>query len=415
MNATFGSDARLQASSDAPSDMPQDWLHEEPRAGVAAIGLRNLPQTKAAQKGPVLLVHGASAGSRTFLYPGADQNSGLAGYLREAGWDVWLLDWRSSNLLVPVLIDELKLGDDYFDLDEAELDLEAAVALVKQRTGAARVPVVGHCIGGALVAQLLARGGAQDIGDVVLSTLGLFYATGLDDWLKGNEHFIEEAWWGWRAAQKRKGPASFISPWAALGASAPQFAWPPDFEKAFEAWKQTPLPHCERPFCQRACFMFGMPYRVDEGAMKAIHDGDPPQGLWRQFGRMPLGIYMHVVQNLRRGWAAPFDADDQDESSLDAAALLANRHVTMLTGRENQVWHRDSIDRMNEWLLNEAPSLRDKFTKRVFESFGHQDLLWSSRAAAPGGPYATIADALEKSRQLRHLPVARTTSAAPRA
>ena len=102
-------------------------------------------------------------------------------------------------------------------------------------------------------------------------------------------------------------------------------------------------------------------------------------------------------------------------STLDAAALLANRHVTMITGRENQVWHRDSMDRMNEWLLNEVPSLRDKFCKRVFESFGHQDLLWSSRASAPGGFYATIADALEKGRQLKHLPVARATLEGPRA
>src|SRR5690606_18028854 len=41
-----------------------------------------------------LLVHGASAGSRTFMVP----HGGLIRYLVEQGFDVWTLDWRSSNL-----------------------------------------------------------------------------------------------------------------------------------------------------------------------------------------------------------------------------------------------------------------------------------------------------------------------------
>jgi hypothetical protein len=58
--------------------------------------------------------------------------------------------------------------------------------------------------------------------------------------------------------------------------------------------------------------------------------------------------------------------------------------VTLLTGSENQLWHRDSIDRMHEWLLR---SRAVSVEKRIFDRFGHQDLWWSPRAAERDGVY----------------------------
>jgi hypothetical protein len=56
--------------------------------------------------------------------------------------------------------------------------------------------------------------------------------------------------------------------------------------------------------------------------------------------------------------------------------------VTLITGNENQVWHRDSIDRMYEWLRRELPlSHRPHVRKHVLPLYGHQDLLWGSKAA----------------------------------
>ena len=43
----------------------------------------------------------------------------------------------------------------------------------------------------------------------------------------------------------------------------------------------------------------------------------------------------------------------------------------------NQVWHRDGVDLMHEWLLGAgAPS-----AKRVFAGANIQELLWGARAA----------------------------------
>jgi cholesterol oxidase len=390
------------------------WLDRGLFAAPAAptprfpIGLRQVGGTDKRDKGPVLLVHGASAASHTFLVPPGvrahrDEPRGLAGFLRRRGWDVWLLDWRGSGLLSPLLIDLFQLPPERFTLDEAEHDLDIALREVHRRAREQktplpldRIPVVGHCIGGALVAQAIAnerglpgtqeraeRGPLQGVhdllGNVVLTTLGLFFAAGLDDLVKGNERFLEKVWFEVSAGQA--GPRDFfVSPWVADPRFARHHPWPKSFERAYQEWMRTPLPHdCDNEFCHRSCFLFGMPYRPDD--MRELHDAPRPGGLWWQFGRMPLALYMHCVQNLRRGWAAPWHESDDNVEYLDTAENFQRRAVTLVTGNENQVWHRDSMDRMYEWLWNRLPlEARRLLRKYVLPGYGHQDLYWSANA-----------------------------------
>lgn len=351
------------------------------------IGLKNLPGHHRS-KGPVLLVHGASAASRTFEVSARSSHAGgggdgLAGFLRNRGWDVWLLDWRSSGVLAPILMDDADrpLKPDRFNLDEAQDDLIEALEQVAHATHVeGRIPVVGHCIGGALVAQTVASEPAHKpsrIGNIVLTTLGLFFNSGLDDWVKGNERFLEEVWW--KLNEDNPNGDFFISPWVEDHGFGKRHPWPEQLSRAYDIWKEAPLSHqCNNEFCRRVCFMFGMPYRPTD--MMSIHDEAFPGGLWRQFGRMPLVTYMHCVHNLRRGWAAPWQADDSNTKYL-VAEPFGRRSVTLITGNENQVWHRDSIDRMYEWLRRELPPTQHRqVRKHVLPRYGHQDLYWSERA-----------------------------------
>ena len=52
--------------------------------------------------------------------------------------------------------------------------------------------------------------------------------------------------------------------------------------------------------------------------------------------------------------------------------------VTLITGDLNQLWHRNSIDYMHEWLRRGSSS--EKFQKHVIPGYGHQDLLWGQNA-----------------------------------
>jgi pimeloyl-ACP methyl ester carboxylesterase len=321
-----------------------------------------------AAREPVVLVHGASAWRGTFLEP----NGGLVRYLGR-DFDVWTLDWRCSKIITDPWLDAAP-GDvppaiARMTLEEvAWLELPAAVARITETTG--RLPhVIGHCMGAAAAALSAAHGaiGAPrrfgsgpraPVRSLVLATIGLFFRGGVDTWLRAQERLDAVAQ-----------PTWYLSP------SADR--WPEDYEEVYELWSKTPYPHCERSFCRRISSLLGAPYRPDDIAY--LHDDD--QGLPSQFGAMPLSFLGHCARSVRRGFPPGSYTPDS----------FAGLTVHLLTGNENQLWHRDSIDRMYDWLKREP---RVRVSKRVFERYGHQDLWWSPRSSAPGGVYEYVASRL---------------------
>lgn len=360
----------------------------------------------------VLLVHGASAGSRTFMVA----NGGLIRHLVEREFDVWTLDWRSSNVFAEINPREVRAlaqadlrrqspGRHYwqcFNLDEAaRLDLRFALATIGRwlRASEATAPVIrlfGHCVGGALVAQALSAGHLTEagatyvLGPVVMCTLGLFYRVGLEGWLKGNEFLLEELTAARSGFPDPEHPV--ISPLV-----SDVHRWPKLLEQAFQNWRTTPFApngwgHVTGDeFIERMAFMYGMPYHA-----KRLSPAMNPHALRLQFGDMPLGIYMHCVRNLRVGYATRFDATPDhhyvspEHVVRDGSPVVP---ITLITGAENQVWHRDSIDRTHEWLVNQTnPSARSRLRKVVFQGYAHQDLLWADES--PKTVYPEIASGL---------------------
>jgi len=343
---------------------------------------------------PVLLVHGASAGSRTFLAP----KGGLVKRLLNENWDVWTLDWRSSNLYGelnrpprrPKTQAEANTLLESQSLDAAvKQDLVPVIEALSKHYGL-KLRMVAHCIGGAVASQAIAQFPqiTNHLSHVVITTLGLFFRVAADDWFKGNDRMLLRIDPQKDFPQGNKRLA--ISPWAASRRA--EHAWPAALEDNYALWKDTFLPHgCLSEFCNRSAFMYGLPYKAD--IIAAMHGpldqpDSPPanihkaRGLWAQFGDMPLGAYQHCTQNLRRGFAGPFGAG-HNTTYLNAEPFSKLDRLTLLTGRENQVWNRDSIDFMYEWLLqaHEDPAIRARFVRRVESGFGHQDLYWVDDAA----------------------------------
>src|SRR5258707_15365026 len=58
-----------------------------------------LTRIKGGKKGPVLLVHGVAVSSQIFALPTIREN--FVQCLAKHGYDVWMLDWRGSNLPPP--------------------------------------------------------------------------------------------------------------------------------------------------------------------------------------------------------------------------------------------------------------------------------------------------------------------------
>jgi pimeloyl-ACP methyl ester carboxylesterase len=340
---------------------------------------------------PVLLVHGASAGSDTFRI---GERQTLVDFLLRKGCDVWTLDWRASKNCLPQLYCEaLAAGthETVFTIDAAAAhDVPAALATMRAQGVREKIGVVGHCMGGAIVAQGIVQRviAGADVEHVVLTGLGLFYKAALDNIVKAEDPALDQLILSgqhllhptkqWRATICAQDPGD--GPWNDL------------LENPYQVWLETPLPHdCGDTFCHRLSYMYGMPYMPD--LIPTIH----PRHLPQQFGYIPLQFLLHCCQNLRRGYAGKFVTARTDPLPPDQDYLrpeaFRDRRLTLITGDLNSLWHRDSMDTMYEWLRRGRSADHPlALQKHVVAGFGHQDLHWGT--TAPEQVFPKIASGL---------------------
>jgi len=323
----------------------------------------------------VLMLHGASASSDTFLVP---RGASLVEQLCSQGHDVWLLDWRGGKRVAEdTRFREPRYADSFCMDDVANEDIPAALRQIRTAIGDERpLRVLAHCFGAGCLAMAIAAEQLRPfrVDRVVLLTLGLFYETPWDGFIKADDFVLE------RVRGTAPGVTA-INP-RAIVASDPQrpwetpTAWPNEMREAFEAWPRAMLPPCRTDVCERVSFMFGHPY-LEANLHEKIHSKDE---LSQLFGSMPLTLYIHAGQNVRRGFAAPYDAPPGSPDSrryLRRDGFDALDRVTLITGTENEIWHPDSIHRMHEWLER---GTRRNAVKHVLSGYGHQDLLWGKYA-----------------------------------
>jgi cholesterol oxidase len=107
---------------------------------------------KAEDSPPLLLIHGLAQGSRIFSSPTMKNN--MARYMWERNYDVWLLDYRLSN----VFHGKEKVPLDGLTIDHlAEIDIPKAVKFVRQETGK-RIHVFAHCVGAVATEMAILKG-----------------------------------------------------------------------------------------------------------------------------------------------------------------------------------------------------------------------------------------------------------------
>ncbi|MDX1433341.1 MAG: hypothetical protein R3286_12935 [Gammaproteobacteria bacterium] len=127
---------------------------------VASDGAElRLTRWRGGGKGPVVLAPGFGTSILAFTVTTVDTN--LPEFLCEAGYDVWLLDYRSSPSL-PVSATQYTLDD------VVAKDWPAAIARVRELTGAGDVQAVAHCVGSATLLVSLMTG-LEGVRSVVAS------------------------------------------------------------------------------------------------------------------------------------------------------------------------------------------------------------------------------------------------------
>jgi pimeloyl-ACP methyl ester carboxylesterase len=314
----------------------------------------------------LLMLHGGNSSSLIFQTP----RGGLAGYLRELGFDVWLLEWRACPFVLDPLLEGEPLNGsaqaerELINLDAGACeDIPAALRVIRsQIADSASLGILGHCLAGAVVAMAVARGQLEPyrVSSVLLLTLGLFCQVPWYGWLKAEDRLLE------RILRNDPGCRS-IHP------ACPE-QWPADMAAAYRKWPGTWLP--EGPDLLRALsFMVGAPY-----ANQRVAAGFHGPELARQFGPMHMGLYLHASQIVRRGYCAALNAPElagAREASDLRPEHFRDKQVTLIAAAENRIWHRDSIDRMYEWLRNHGCA---NSTKHVLPGYNLQELLWGAQA-----------------------------------
>ena len=112
-------------------------------------------------QGPVLLVHGAGVRSNIFNAP---NEKNLIDALAEAGYDVWLENWRAS----------IECKSNEWDLDiAAENDHPAAVKEVCRITGASSLKAIIHCQGSTSFMISAVKGLVPQVNKVVSNAVSL--------------------------------------------------------------------------------------------------------------------------------------------------------------------------------------------------------------------------------------------------
>jgi cholesterol oxidase len=115
-------------------------------------------------KGPILLLHGFGASSLTFALDIKGQEN-LTQRLYREGYDVWLLDYRSS-IVLPTASEGCTLDD------VAEIDIPEALKYVSKNSGGQKVNVLAHCIGAAALMISLLSGHVKLVRSVIFSQVG---------------------------------------------------------------------------------------------------------------------------------------------------------------------------------------------------------------------------------------------------
>jgi pimeloyl-ACP methyl ester carboxylesterase len=325
---------------------------------------------------PVLFLHGASASCDTFLEP---KGRSIFDFLnKEYGLDVWLLDWRGSHWVTPAAPGACNEPADTV----AKRDIPLALDYIREKREYEGYPgpvaIVAHCVGAACLAMAIGAqhvSAAKGLGPVVLSSVGLFYEVTWDGLSKLQDRLLD------RLADQNA-HVQFITPDQSVA------QWPDAMEELYKMWPEVWGPPWKESkkndFFHRLAFMYGQPFLVSN-----LHPRMTPAVIRTQFGAIPFKLYQHATQNALRGFAAPFGAEGKLDPNTTNEAIpdvLASEYlrleafrdlkITLITGADNPLWHRDSIDRMAEWVARRGQPA----TKHVLDGYGHQDLWWGKRS-----------------------------------
>ena len=311
-----------------------------------------LTRYKGGEKGPVMLAHGLGVSSLIFSIDTIETN--LLEFLVAHGYDVWLLDFRSSIALEAH--HRQYTGDDI-----ARQDFPAAVATIQQVTGKRDIQVVAHCFG-ATTFTMAMLAGLQGVRSSVISQISTRIYTPTSTRLKTGLHvpdFLQALGVGSLTAY-----VDTHSDWKSRLFDRALKLYPTEFEE-----------RCASPTCHRIAFLYAPLYEHDQ-LNTATHDA-----MHEMFGEATMGAFQHlgVLSNTTRMVAA-------DGSNVYLPWIQRLAIPTLFVhGAENACFlPRSTAETMAE--LSEANG-KSLYQRKLIPNYGHIDCIFGKNAVRDVYPH----------------------------
>jgi cholesterol oxidase len=290
----------------------------------------------------------------------------LVEYLCASDYDVWLVDLRVSielpSVMVPTNVDKV-----------AREDIPAAVAKIRDLTGAANIQVLGHCMGGLALSMSLLYGLAG-VRSAVISQVAVHPVPGTLQRVKAGLHIPD-------LMQHLHVPD--------LTAYTQHDAWPANlFDEALRLYPLDDDEGCGSPICHRATFLYGLLYEHEQ-LNETLH-----ANLQELFGIHDMAVFQHLAAMVRAGHVVDANGENVYLSGANGMKGLEGMRLPIgfIHGEKNETYLPKSTELTFDMLRNRFPE--QPYERHLIPGYGHIDCIFGKNAAVD--VYPVIVDYLNE-------------------
>jgi cholesterol oxidase len=312
-----------------------------------------LTRYKGGTKGPVILAHGLGVSSSIFTIDTIETN--LTEYLVAHGFDVWLVDLRFS----------IDLPASYMESNADEVanyDYPAAIARVKELTGADTVQMLVHCYGATTFFMSMLAGKALGVRSIVCSQIANdIIAVPMT---QGKSFLHVSNILDKMGFQSLTAYTDTHADWKNRLFNEALKLYPVEFKE-----------HCNSPVCHRITFLYSLLYeheQLNEATHEALHE---------LFGVANIRALEHLSLLVRTRHLVDAQGNEVYMQHLDRLKLP----ICFVHGAENQCYLPISTQTTYEALR--AANGSQLYNRHVIPGYGHIDCMYGKNAAEDVYPY----------------------------
>ncbi|MGX2041209.1 alpha/beta fold hydrolase [Methylocaldum sp. MU1018] len=313
-----------------------------------ALNLINVRSAdRAPTREPVILVHGAGVRANIFRTP--DQTT-VVDALVEAGYDVWLENWRASIDFAP----------NEWTLDQAALyDHPRAVRKIVEETGREKIKAIIHCQGSTSFTMSAVAGLVPEVTTIVSNAVSL--------------HPVVPAWSIFKlncAVPAISVLTPYVNPHWGVEATTP-------VAKAITGLVKLIHHECDNTVCKMVSFTYGSGFPAlwrHENLTDLAHEW-----IKQEFGNVPLRFFKQMARCVRKGNLVAVDGLPGLPSDFAASPPKTDARFAFFTGGKNRCFLAES--QKKTWQYFDA--LRPGFHGlHVLPEYSHLDVFMGKNAAA---------------------------------